>query len=94
MFPTEPKLSLCIPTKEAGKELFNKFMRELDKTTGVFKYIVQISEIYGIMIGCSFGTIFISLFYIYLLKCITKPLLYTSMLLILIFFVLCGAWCW
>lgn len=42
----------------------------------------------------AFATVVISLFYIYLLKCITKPLLYTSMLLILILFLLAGAWSW
>ena len=41
-----------------------------------------------------FGTIFISLFYIWLLKCLTKPLLYTSMCIILLAFILSGAWCW
>lgn len=40
------------------------------------------------------GTIVISIVYIFLLKWITKPLLYTSMLLILIGFVLLGGWCW
>ena len=40
------------------------------------------------------ATIFISLFYIWLLKCITKPLLYTSMLLILLLFIASGALCW
>jgi len=40
------------------------------------------------------GTIVISIVYIFLLKWITKPLLYTSMLLILIGFILLGGWCW
>mmetsp|Transcript_14788 Transcript_14788/g.25160 ORF Transcript_14788/g.25160 Transcript_14788/m.25160 type:complete len:151 (+) Transcript_14788:590-1042(+) len=40
------------------------------------------------------GTIVISIIYIFLLKWITKPLLYTSMLLILAMFILLGAWSW
>jgi hypothetical protein len=40
------------------------------------------------------ATIFISIFYIFLLKWITKPLLYVSMLIILVAFVLLGGWLW
>ena len=40
------------------------------------------------------ATIFISIFHIFLLKWLTKPLLYTSMLLILIGFILLGGWAW
>jgi solute carrier family 44 (choline transporter-like protein), member 2/4/5 len=40
------------------------------------------------------GTLVISIVYIFLLKWITKPLLYVSMLLILVFFILLGGWSW
>lgn len=40
------------------------------------------------------GSLLISFIYIGLLKYLTKPLLYTSMLLILIGFALLGGWCW
>jgi len=40
------------------------------------------------------ATIVISIAYIFLLKWLTKPLLYTSMLIILIGFVLLGGWLW
>mmetsp|Transcript_26249 Transcript_26249/g.40070 ORF Transcript_26249/g.40070 Transcript_26249/m.40070 type:complete len:175 (-) Transcript_26249:786-1310(-) len=39
-------------------------------------------------------TVVIAIVYIFLLKWITKPLLYTSMFIILIFFILLGAWSW
>lgn len=39
-------------------------------------------------------TILISMFYIWLLKWITKPLLYVSMLLILLCFLILGAFCY
>jgi len=93
-FPTEKAFSVCLPTKEIGLDLLNDFLKELDKSTGMVKYLVELGECWEILVGMSFASVFISLFYIYLLRCITKPLLYTSMLLILILFVLCGAWCW
>jgi len=40
------------------------------------------------------ATIFISIIYIFLLKWLTKPLLYISMVLILAGFVLLGGWLW
>jgi hypothetical protein len=39
-------------------------------------------------------TLIIAMIYIFLLKWITKPLLYVSMVLILVFFVLLGGWSW
>jgi len=46
------------------------------------------------MAGMAGATILISLIYIFLLRWLTKPLLYTSMVLILAGFVLLGGWCW
>jgi solute carrier family 44 (choline transporter-like protein), member 2/4/5 len=40
------------------------------------------------------ATLLISIIYIFLLKWITKPLLYISMVLILVFFILLGGWSW
>ena len=42
----------------------------------------------------AFGTFAISIIYIFLLKWLTKPLLYLSMMAILIGFVLLGGWNW
>lgn len=39
-------------------------------------------------------TLIIAIIYIFLLKWITKPLLYTSMILILVFFILLGGFAW
>ena len=40
------------------------------------------------------ATIVISIIYIFLLKWITKPILYTSMFIILLMFILLGGWSW
>lgn len=38
------------------------------------------------------GSLIITLIYIYLLRCITKPLLYVSLFLIFVAGILCGYW--
>jgi len=85
---------MCIPTKEVGAELFNTIIAEVDKKTGAVKYLVELGEVWEVLLGMAVATIFISLLYIGLLKWITKPLLYTSMFIILVGFVLLGGWCW
>lgn len=94
-FPTKVQGgSVCLPTKEIGEEIFTKVMLELDKSTGFVKYVVELKDCWEILLGMAIATIFISIFYIFLLKWITKPLLYTSMLIILIGFILLGGWMW
>lgn len=94
MFPTNKVLNLCMPTKEVGMDLLNTFLTKFDESTGMVKYLVELGEVWEILVGMCVATIFISIFYIFLLKWITKPLLYISMLLILCGFILLGGWCW
>jgi hypothetical protein len=46
------------------------------------------------VVGMAAGTILISIIYVGLLKWIVKPVLYFSMFLILVLFILLGAWSW
>jgi 4-hydroxybenzoate polyprenyltransferase len=94
LFPTKKTSKLCLPTKEVGLDLFNKMLEKFDDSTGMVKYLVELGEVWEILVGMCFGTIVISIFYIFLLRWITKPLLYISMLAILIGFILLGGWCW
>jgi hypothetical protein len=58
------------------------------------KYAADIQQCWqGMLIMC-FVTLVISIIYIFLLKWITKPLLYTSMAVIFIGFFLLGVWAW
>jgi len=86
--------TLCLPTEEAAKDVFTEMVKKLDESTGMVKYLVQLGECWEIVLAMAGATIVISIFYIFLLKWITKPLLYTSMLLILIGFILLGGWSW
>ena len=58
------------------------------------KYMADIQNCWQAIVGMAFGSLVISIIYIFLLKWITKPLLYVSMVLILVFFVLLGGWSW
>jgi MFS superfamily sulfate permease-like transporter len=69
-------------------------LKKFDETTGMVKYLVELELCWEILAGMAVATIFISIFYIFLLKWLTKPLLYVSMLIILVAFVLLGGWLW
>ena len=56
------------------------------------QYIVQLQASWEVIAIMSFCTILISLAYIWLLKWITKPLLYTSIIIILLCFLILGAY--
>jgi len=93
-FPTTAQANICLPTKEVGEEILKKMLKKFDETTGMVKYLVELELCWEILAGMAVATIFISIFYIFLLKWLTKPLLYVSMLIILIAFVLLGGWLW
>jgi len=94
LFPTNKMVTFCVPDKEVAKDLSLKLLAELDKSTGMVKYLVELAECWEVLVGMAVATIFISIAYIALLKWITKPLLYTSIVIILLGFVLLGGWCW
>lgn len=97
MFPTKQyleQIDICIPNEEVGMDLLNQMIAKLDEGTGMVKYLVELGEVWDIMAGMCGATIVISIVYIGLLKWITKPLLYISMLAILVGFILLGGWCW
>jgi hypothetical protein len=91
-YNTEPQMGYCVPTKEDSLEAYNMIKEELDKQSGMGQYIVQLKASWEAIAIMSFVTILISLLYIWLLKWITKPLLYVSMLIILLCFLVMAAY--
>ena len=85
-------MGYCVPTKEDSLEAYNMIKEELDKQSGMGQYIVQLKASWEAIAIMSFVTILISLLYIWLLKWITKPLLYVSMLIILLCFLVMAAY--
>ena len=66
----------------------------MDASTGFSKYIAELQLCYKAIIAMASATLLISAIYIFILKWLTKPLLYVSMVAILVAFVLLGGWCW
>lgn len=82
-----------MPTKEDAVEAYNTLQEELSENSNFGKYLIELQNAWrpiAIMAGM---TILISILYIFLLKWITKPLLYVSMLIILLCFLILGAFC-
>lgn len=88
------KFGYCLPEKDDVQAIFNQVYEQMNEKNNFAKYITDIQNCWQAIAGMAFGTFVISVIYIYLLKWITKPLLYTSMVLILIFFILLGGWSW
>jgi hypothetical protein len=58
--------------------------KQMKESLGFGNYINDIKKSWVSLLIMVFGTFIITLVYIWLLKCITKPLLYTSLLVILV----------
>ena len=93
-FDSVAKFGYCLPEKDDVQAIFNQVYEQMNEKNNFAKYITDIQNCWQAIAGMAFGTFVISVIYIYLLKWITKPLLYTSMVLILIFFILLGGWSW
>jgi len=87
--------TMCLPNREAAKDVYKVLMNALqnDPNFGTFsKYAQEIGIVWKEMLYMCLASVLISIVYIFLLKWITKPLLYCSMVIILAMFILLGAW--
>lgn len=64
-----------------------------DQIGGFSRYMVDLQESWKIILLMGFMSFIITLIYMFLLKWITKPILYVSLFLIFIFGALVTAWC-
>jgi hypothetical protein len=86
-FDTQAVGGYCIPAWSAlatvGKDLY----KLLDTKSGgtLSKYMVDLAESWKVLAGMAFGTLVITILYIVLLRWITKILLYTSLVGLLLF---------
>jgi hypothetical protein len=94
-YDTVTQGQFCLPTKAVAKEYVKNILDTLNKTAGgATKYVVELGLCWEIVLIMAFGTFLISILYIVLLRWLTKPLLYLSMMAILIGFVVLGGWNW
>jgi len=99
MIYTEPLFSSIIASriKLQAKKALDVIKRALaaDPNVGrMTEYFQQLEIVWKEILYMCLASVLITVVYIFLLKWITKPLLYVSMLIILIMFVLLGAWSW
>ena len=93
-YDTAPVYTYCLPEGDDMKELITEFYQQMNEKFNFGKYLADLQICWqGMAIMC-FVTLVIAVVYIFLLKWITKPLLYVSMVLILACFILLGGWCW
>lgn len=95
LYGTQPFEYYCIPTKESAKDAYKMMMNALQKDPNfgtLTKYMQEISMVWKEMLYMCLASVVISIVYIFLLKWITKPLLYCSMVIILAMFILLGGW--
>ena len=75
---------------EESVEFATKIMDSMNGNSSIANYIVEIKEAWKAMTVMIFGAFIITLIYMMLLKWITKPLLYCSLIAIGVFGVLGG----
>lgn len=92
-----PGTSFCTPDEQTAKEFLKAVKTALESSEGFgtfAKYAQDIQHCWKGMLYMCLASVVITVIYIWLLKIITKPLLYISMVLILICFILLGGWSW
>ena len=91
-------MGFCFPEmtymKEKGEQVATLMYGQLNDQIGGFgKYMVDIQETWQLIIVMGIISFVFTLIYMYLLKWITKPVLYVSLFLIFIFGALVTVWC-
>jgi hypothetical protein len=82
----------CLPNKEAGAEILKVLRNAMESNSVMVSSVNDIQTTWRVIAGMAAATIVIALIYITLLRWFVKPLLYVSMILILVCFVLFGTW--
>ena len=83
-----------MPSRESAKAILQRIEEELNAESNFGKYVLDLQNCWEGLAVMSAATIVISIIYVFLLKWITKPLLYISMVLILLGFILLGGFAW
>ena len=79
-------MGFCIPDMKDVEKVAKPMLKQMsDQVGGFSKYMVDIQESWKLILVMGIASMFITLIYMFLLKWITKPILYVSLFLILIF---------
>lgn len=95
IFESKPQLGkYCIPYGSEVKDTFNEIYKYMNGQFNIGQYMTDLMESRMALIIMMVITLLIAIIYIFLLKWFVKPLLYTSMLIILLGFILLGGFCY
>jgi hypothetical protein len=84
-YDTKEYFNYCIPRADEAVELVTELYKELDENIGGFgNYINDIKDAWFVMLVMSVVSLCVTVFYVWLLQHFTKPLLYTSLVLIFV----------
>lgn len=83
----------CVPTAADSKKVGKQLFQAMDDQFNVGQYLSDVGDASNGLAIMMLVTLIIAIIYIFLLKWFVKPILYTSMVLILAFLVLLGGWC-
>lgn len=82
-YDTTVQFNYCIPDTDEAEDVLTEIWKELDENIGGFgNYINDIKDAWFVLLVMAIVTPMITVFYVWLLKTVTKPLLYTSLVLI------------
>lgn len=94
-YDTQDLMGFCVFTQEEMKAKGDKIYEEMSKKMGnMTRYLDDVSVSWKIILVVSILSLFITLIYLYLLKWITKPIMYISLFLVFIFGALITFWCY
>ena len=93
-YDTQDLMGFCFPDetymKEKGKDVYKILT---DKMGNMSRYVEDVGISWKIILVVGILSFFITLIYLYLLRWITKPILYISLFLVFIFGALITFWC-
>ena len=81
---TTAKYSYCMPETDNDGSAVAELYKQMNESLGFAQYINDIKQAWLVLVIMAIVTFVITILYIWLLKAITKPLLYTSLLLIFV----------
>ena len=90
---TQVIAGFCMPSAEKVSEMYKEVMKQMNEQMGTFsQYINDVGMSWKLILVMGLASLVITLIYFFLLKWITKPILYISLLLTLIFGIAVTVW--
>ena len=94
-YDTEDLMGFCMPTQEEMKTKGKAIYAAMSASMGnMSRYLDDVTISWKIILVVGILSFFITLAYLYLLRWITKPILYISLFIVFIMGVLITVWCY